>query len=301
LDGLSVEQCKESTKSFIKNNLRGEVFNCFDGNQISIATKNVELHKLDRPGKAMRSDKYRLRQLAIIHMDELIEASHFDCFEKDYKKKHGDDVEGFEKRKAEFEVCEQTIYEKPYIQIYDIELTICCRSGHKTVYDISRINKKDTYSVLLRHRGRLMEFDKVSFDKTIASIPGFVKTNPAPISHYQQENIKKKMPEKQKGTTIVTDNSPKVNPDQKKNNVQGEGESQKKIIKELKKHSLFPNKNIVGKIERLNQVTGRYNSLEDICTAYKQQANSGTETGKLVQEIGNHLKEQQIQAMQREP
>lgn len=48
--------------------------------------------------------------------------------------------------------------------LYRIEMTVQCRASHKIIYDISRINKIDTYSSLLRlaRTKRITDIDKVS-------------------------------------------------------------------------------------------------------------------------------------------
>ena len=202
LEGLTEQERKERIKTYLRENLRGNFYQSIsDHSVLSIATQSSELHKLDKPGIKMNKDKYYLRQLAITHLDELAEVSRFIRMEVDYKRKHGKDVVGFEKRSAEFEVIDFR-GNKPYIRVFDLELTICCRNNKRTIYDISRINKKDTYSVIRRHIGRLTEISKVSYEKTISEIPGYVKSNPLPISRYQQQLMQANS--KEKGEKIMS-------------------------------------------------------------------------------------------------
>lgn len=63
--------------------------------------------------------------------------------------------------------------------LYRIEMTVLCRASDKIIYDISRINKIDTYSSLLRlaRNKRITDIDKVSIHKKLSQLPGYVKTN----------------------------------------------------------------------------------------------------------------------------
>ena len=62
------------------------------------------------------------------------------------------------------------------------------------------------------------------------------------------------------------------------------------IIKDLKDNQLIPEKRLIGKIEKLNGITGKLHTVKDILQTLKEQgANTSSEAGKLFKEIGKDI------------
>lgn len=86
--------------------------------------------------------------------------------------------------------------------LYRIEMTVQCRASDKIIYDISRINKKDTYSSHLRlaRTKRITDIDKMSLHKKLSRLPGQVKANVLETSKFiidrepQNGDVRRLMP-----------------------------------------------------------------------------------------------------------
>lgn len=281
LEGKGEEERADIVKRMLLLNFRAnEYINIIDGSHINIACKNKELRKMDRPGLAISEAKYRIRQAAITHLDELLETSRFVGFEEDCKGKHGLNVLGFEKREVEFEICNLDDKSKPFSQVFRMELTICCKTDIKIAYDISRINKKDAYSVLPRSvpatAERYRELDKASLYKKITHLPGFVKTNDLPISKF------------------IIDREPEDG-DVRRLMAASRQERRACLAKDLKRHGFIPEKMVLDKMEALGGLLHCRVGVKEVNSWYKSRIFDGNdEVNGLIKNLAEDLRRQEL-------
>jgi len=68
----------------------------------------------------------------------------------------------------------------------------------------------------------------------------------------------------------------------------------KEVEKELRKHGYIPDKNLISNIIRLDQITGKTNSLPDICQVYKNETyKDNPEARQLIKEMGREFQRQE--------
>ncbi len=72
------------------------------------------------------------------------------------------------------------------------------------------------------------------------------------------------------------------------------------IIKDLKANKITPEKRLVGKFEKLNGLTGKMNTVKGIMQSLKQGQPMGSDTGKIMKEIGKEVS-RQMQLAKRPP
>lgn len=277
LEGKPDERRNEIVKTMLRQNFRGnDYININDGSILKIATKNKELYKLERPGLPMNEFKYKIRQTAVTHLDELTEVSQFADVEQDYKEKHGSTVTGFEKRTVELELDNSNDVLRPLL--YRIEMTVLCRASDKIIYDISRINKIDTYSSLLRlaKTKRITDIDKVSIHKKLSQLPGYVKTNMLEISKF------------------IIDREPEDG-DLRRLMAASRQERRACLAKDLKRHGFIPEKMVLDKMEALGGLLHCRVGVKEVNSWYKSRIFDGNdEVNGLIKNLAEDLRRQEL-------